>query len=93
MIHGLPSSFAGPAIEIAPHGRKGRKVPEQLAPKAAGRDDIQDRLHDTAASRCVTPQLLPYSSSSRQYCVRVISVQVVVISSGCRKPMNHNLLK
>ncbi|MGY6771413.1 hypothetical protein, partial [Komagataeibacter sp. NFXK3] len=31
--------------------------------------------------------------SSRRYCARVISVQAILISSGYRKPMNHNPLK
>ena len=34
-----------------------------------------------------------YSRSSLRYCARVISVQAILISSGSRKPMNHNLLK
>lgn len=47
MVHGFPSSLADPTVEIALHGREGREVPGQLAPLAAGRNNVQDRLHDT----------------------------------------------
>ena len=51
MVNGFPSSLADPTVEIALYGREGRKVPGQLPPLAAGRDDIEDRLHDPAQIR------------------------------------------
>jgi hypothetical protein len=60
-----PGSVIAPAVEVALHGRAGRKVPRQGAPLAAGRQDIEDRIDNRPQLPLARPTKSPTGRQQR----------------------------
>src|SRR5262249_12379880 len=85
VVDGLQGAVVPPLIEVAPDGAPGREVLGQVAPLAAGPQDVEGGVEDVAHRRLARPAAGVYGDQALDQAPLLIG-QVAGVSLGSHTP-------